>query len=198
MGRREGSRPLGPAPPRGQALTGSPLGELLVGARPPVSGHSDLGIEDDTHEIVGSGFPGLQSLSGRPLRAQLDSYLERVVVTLSVRVYAQASEATVGHLRTKGGEREIDLLVARGDQRVVGIEVKLGRTVEDADVRHLTWLRDPARRRPARRRRGHDGARGVPAGGRDRRRARSAAGPLTGTEQGFTSWKQSRHYRVTT
>ncbi|EQD42773.1 ATPase (AAA+ superfamily)-like protein, partial [mine drainage metagenome] len=48
------------------------------------------------------------------------------LVTLSVRVYAQASEARVGHLRTWSGEREIDLIVERG-RGVLAIEVKLGR-----------------------------------------------------------------------
>ena len=64
------------------------------------------------------------------------------LAALSVRVFAQASEATVAHLRTRGGEREVDLLVSRGDGCVVGVEVKLSETVEDADVRHLLWLRD--------------------------------------------------------
>jgi len=32
--------------------------------------------------------------------------------------------------------------VARDDQRVVAIEVKLTRTVDDDDVRHLRWLRE--------------------------------------------------------
>ncbi len=61
------------------------------------------------------------------------------LVTLSVRVYAQACEASVGHLRTKGGRHEVDLIVARGS-RVVAIEVKLARTVSDGDVVHLNWL----------------------------------------------------------
>ena len=62
------------------------------------------------------------------------------LVTLGVRVHAQAAEATVGHLRTKGGEHEIDLIVERADHRVVAIEVKLAATVDDRDVRHLHWL----------------------------------------------------------
>ena len=62
------------------------------------------------------------------------------LATLDVRTYAQSAEATVGHLRTRGGEREVDLIVARGDQRVVGIEVKLTRTVGEGDVRNLRWL----------------------------------------------------------
>jgi predicted AAA+ superfamily ATPase len=64
------------------------------------------------------------------------------LVTLDVRVHAQADEARVGHLRTHGGEHEVDLIVERGDHRVVAIEVKLARTVRDGDLRHLRWLQD--------------------------------------------------------
>ena len=63
------------------------------------------------------------------------------LVTLSVRVYAQACEARVGHFRTRGGEREVDLIVERGG-RVVALEVKLTATVDDHDTRHLRWLAD--------------------------------------------------------
>jgi predicted AAA+ superfamily ATPase len=62
------------------------------------------------------------------------------LVTLSLRVYAQAVEAGVGHLRTFAGEREADLIVQRQDGRVIAIEVKLARTVDEHDTRHLTWL----------------------------------------------------------
>lgn len=64
------------------------------------------------------------------------------LATLSVRVFARANEASVGHLRTQRGEREVDLIVQRDDGRVVAIEVKLARTVDDGDVRHLRWLRE--------------------------------------------------------
>lgn len=62
------------------------------------------------------------------------------LVALSVRVFAQAAEARVHHLRTKAGEREIDFVLGRPDQRVVAIDVKLAQVVGDADVRHLHWL----------------------------------------------------------
>ncbi|ADB51023.1 ATP-binding protein [Conexibacter woesei] len=62
------------------------------------------------------------------------------LVTLSVRTCAQAAEATVKHLRTAGGRREVDLIVERADGRVVAIEVKLTRDVKDHDVMHLHWL----------------------------------------------------------
>lgn len=64
------------------------------------------------------------------------------LVTLSVRTYAQANEAAVSHLRTRAGEQEIDLIVERGDGRVVALEVKLSATVSDHDTRHLHWLKD--------------------------------------------------------
>lgn len=62
------------------------------------------------------------------------------LVTLCVRVYAQRANARIAHLRTWGGEHEVDLIVERG-QAVVAIEVKLGAVVTDADVRHLLWLK---------------------------------------------------------
>ncbi len=264
-------RPLALAERGGAAPTVS-LGSLLSGQRPTVEGAGKTGLEGYVDEILGSGFPGLRALSARPLRAQLDAYLARVVdrdfpelghqvrnpaalrrwmtayaaatsttasyekirdaatsgqgekpaktttipyrdvlerlwildpvppwlptrnhfarlsqppkhqladpalaarvlgvnagallegggagppfprdgtllgalfeslVTLSVRVYAQAAEATVKHLRTARGEREVDLIVERPDGRVVAIEVKLAHDVGDGDVQHLRWL----------------------------------------------------------
>ena len=63
------------------------------------------------------------------------------LVTLCVRVYAQASEAHIAHLRTWSGDREVDLIVERGRQ-ILALEVKLGQVVDDRDVRHLIWLRN--------------------------------------------------------
>ena len=64
------------------------------------------------------------------------------LVTLCDRVPAQAAEATVGHLRTRNGDHEVDLVVVRDDGRALAIEVKLANTVTDADTRHLRWLAD--------------------------------------------------------
>ena len=58
----------------------------------------------------------------------------------SVRTYADAASARVGHLRTKETDHEIDLIVEGEDRRVVAIEVKLSESVSDHDVRHLNWL----------------------------------------------------------
>ncbi len=64
------------------------------------------------------------------------------LMTLSVRVYAQACEARVHHLRTQGGEHEVDLIVERADGAIVALEIKLKAVVGDGDVRHLQWLAD--------------------------------------------------------
>jgi predicted AAA+ superfamily ATPase len=248
------------------------LASLLEGGRPPVEGTTRMRVANYTDEILRSGFPGLRHLDGRPLRAALDGYIQRIVdrdfpelghpirnrdgllrwmtayaaassttatfekirdaasaghrnpptratvlpyrevlerlfildsvsgwkparnpiaelalppkhqladpalaarllgassssllqgeaagpvmprdgtllgalfeslVTQSVRVYAQASEARVGHLRTHRGSHEVDLIVERADGRVVGIEVKLTATPPDDAARHLRWL----------------------------------------------------------
>lgn len=69
----------------------------------------------------------------------LGALFESLVVQ-SVRVYAQASEATANHLRTRGGDLEVDIVVVRPDQRVVALEVKLAAAVGDRDVSHLRRL----------------------------------------------------------
>ena len=63
------------------------------------------------------------------------------LVTLSVRTYAQAAEARTRHFRTRDGAHEADLILERADQKVVAVEVKLGRTPDAAAVRHLGRLR---------------------------------------------------------
>jgi predicted AAA+ superfamily ATPase len=266
-------RPLSLIERAGRAASVS-LSELLDGARPDLTGETDMSLDDYTLEIVASGFPGLMGLSDRALRVQLDGYLARIVdrdfaelghelrnpsglrrwmaayaaasstttsfekirdaatggegekpsrrgaapyrnvlerlwildpvpawqptrrhlsrlsaapkhqladpalaarllgatapallenqelgpplprdgtllgalfeslVTLCVRVYAQHAEARIGHLRTYAGDHEVDLIVERQDGRVIAIEVKLKRTIQDEDLRHLKWLKE--------------------------------------------------------
>ncbi len=66
------------------------------------------------------------------------------LVALNLRVYAQACEAEVRHLRTHRGEREVDFVVVGADGGVVAVEVKLSTLVTDDDVRHLLWFRQQA------------------------------------------------------
>ncbi|WP_369818991.1 ATP-binding protein [Oerskovia sp. Root918] len=70
--------------------------------------------------------------------------LFEALVTLSVRVYADAARATTSHLRTSRGDHEVDLIVQRQDGKFLAIEVKLAADVTDTDVKHLRWLRDRA------------------------------------------------------
>lgn len=63
------------------------------------------------------------------------------LVAQSLRVFAQSNEANVFHLRTKGGRHEIDFIVESPDG-VIAIETKLASTVNDADLKHLHWLRE--------------------------------------------------------
>jgi len=94
------------------------------------------------------GLDASALLEGRavePTLPRVGSFLGALfesLVTLDVRVYAQAAEARVGHLRTHRGAHEVDLIVARADQSVVAIEVKLASAVNDHDVRHLRWLQE--------------------------------------------------------
>jgi len=62
------------------------------------------------------------------------------LAALNLRVYAQHAEATVGHLRTWGGKREVDLVVSGRGGKAVALEVKLAQAIDDFDVRHLRWL----------------------------------------------------------
>lgn len=248
------------------------LAALLTGERPSITGTTTFGLEDYVREIMQSGFPGLRRLSDRALRAQLDSYLTRIIdrdfpelghnvrnpaglrrwmtayaaanstttsyekireaataghsqppakstvipyrdvlerlwivepveawsssrnrisrlsmppkhqmadpalaarllgvtasqllggqdagppiardgtllgalfeslVTLDARVYAQAAEAKVRHLRTAAGDHEVDLVIERGDGRVVGVEIKLAGKPQSGAAAHLHWL----------------------------------------------------------
>lgn len=74
-------------------------------------------------------------------KTRLGSLFE-ALVALSLRTYAQATEATVSHFRTSKGDHEVDFIVHSGNGATVAFEVKLDRTVDDRDVRHLLWLRE--------------------------------------------------------
>lgn len=63
------------------------------------------------------------------------------LVVQSARVYAEFHAANVFHLRTYGGEREVDIIIERDDGGIVALEVKLTAHPEERDFRHLEWLR---------------------------------------------------------
>lgn len=78
----------------------------------------------------------------QPQGAAMAGPLFESLATLTVRVAAQAAEARVGHLRTRDGDHEVDLIVEGPEGQVLPIEVKLASSITDRDVRHLLWLRD--------------------------------------------------------
>lgn len=93
--------------------------------------------------LLGMDTDALLDVSSSQTRdATLLGRLFESLVALSVRVFAQAAQARVGHLRTHSGDREVDLIVERGDHRVIAVEVKLAHAVDDDDVRDLLWLKD--------------------------------------------------------
>lgn len=55
------------------------LTELLSGVHPTVNGATTATLTTYADEILHSGFPGLRSSQGRPLRARLDGYIDRIV-----------------------------------------------------------------------------------------------------------------------
>lgn len=75
-------------------------------------------------------------------RGSLVGGLFENLAMLTVRGAAQVSGADVFHLRTKGGEQEVDLIVEGEDGRIVAFEIKLNRAASDRDVRHLLWLKE--------------------------------------------------------
>ena len=93
--------------------------------------------------LLGLTRDALLDGEGRSLGPQAGTMLGHLfesLVTLCVRVPAQAAEADVAHMRTRNGDREVDLVVVRDDGRLLAIEVKLANAIDDRDVRNLRWL----------------------------------------------------------
>jgi predicted AAA+ superfamily ATPase len=93
--------------------------------------------------LVGIDKAGLLRGEGNRTSAATGTWLGALfesLVTQSVRVYASAAAARVGHLRTKNGDHEIDLIVEGENRSCIAIEAKLSNTVDDHDVKHLNWL----------------------------------------------------------
>ncbi|MFC2061662.1 ATP-binding protein [Elusimicrobiota bacterium] len=114
-------------------LTAAPKHQLAD----PALAVSLLGIDGDA--LLNGELEGVPHIVRN---GTLLGHLFESLVTQSIRVYAQAAEANVKHFRTMGGRHEVDLIVERNDQKVVAIEVKLNRSVNDADVKNLLWLKN--------------------------------------------------------
>jgi predicted AAA+ superfamily ATPase len=127
-------------PVAGWLPSGHPLSRL---AQAPKHHLADPGLAArllgvDASALVSGVRPAAASrlaVSGSVLGRLFES-----LVTLGVRVCAQAAESSTFHLRTKNGDHEVDLIVQRDDGRVLAFEVKIGASVNDGDVIHLNWL----------------------------------------------------------
>jgi predicted AAA+ superfamily ATPase len=74
--------------------------------------------------------------------SQFGHLLETFVVGELMRQASWLDDVSIcGHWRTHDGD-EVDLIVERGDGRVLAFEVKAAGRVADADLRHLRKLRD--------------------------------------------------------
>jgi predicted AAA+ superfamily ATPase len=95
--------------------------------------------------LLGASFEsllaGTDTRPGVPRDGTLLGALFESLIALNLRVYAQAAESSVYHLRNRNGDHEVDFIVERDDHRVLALEVKLGPTVTDSEVTHLHWLR---------------------------------------------------------
>ena len=79
----------------------------------------------------------------RRRRPRLGELFESVVVCqIRATADAQGLGWRFGHLRSAGGDQEIDLIAELPDGSVIAIEAKLSETVGAADARHLVSLRD--------------------------------------------------------
>jgi len=95
--------------------------------------------------LVGIDKAGLLRGEGSRISTATGTWLGALfesLVTQSVRVYADAATARVGHLRTKNGSHEVDLIVEGNNRSCIAIEAKLTDAVDVHDVRHLNWLHE--------------------------------------------------------
>ncbi|MDR1138158.1 MAG: DUF4143 domain-containing protein, partial [Synergistaceae bacterium] len=66
--------------------------------------------------------------------------LFEALVYQSLKVYTSVNNAEISYFHTQNGDREIDFILSR-DSKTIAIEVKTAPFVDDADIRHLRWLK---------------------------------------------------------
>jgi predicted AAA+ superfamily ATPase len=87
-----------------------------------------------------AGFASSATLSEQFLGALLESY-----VYLNLTAKASLMDGDVMYFRTQGGrEREVDFVLEKG-KRILGIEVKLAKTVSMGDIDNLLFLKDASK-----------------------------------------------------
>ena len=76
---------------------------------------------------------------GDMLGRVLDTF---VAAQLRAELELSPERPRLHHLRTKGGEHEVDLLLELGGFRVIALEIKAAAAPDAHAARHLAWLRD--------------------------------------------------------
>lgn len=106
---------------------------------PGLSAHL-LGVDEDVL-LEGASTPLVDALPAVRDGGLFGALFESLVAQ-SMRTYAQAQPRRVehAHMRTHGGDREVDGLLIHTDQRCIAYEVKLAGKVNDDVVRQLRWL----------------------------------------------------------
>ena len=89
--------------------------------------------------LMGGGSATFRGMPPGP-RGRLGAFFESLVAH-DLRVYAQACDARVFHMRTWNDQRKVDIVVEY-EGRVIPVEVKLGTEVTRQNTRHIRWLRD--------------------------------------------------------
>lgn len=95
-------------------------------------------LQETSRKLLGGGVPKPAIPRDGPFLGGLFESL----IALNLRVYAQATEADVRHLRSQRGEHEVDFIIIGPDGGIVAVEVKLSATVSADDAKQLTWLND--------------------------------------------------------
>ncbi|MDR2380280.1 MAG: DUF4143 domain-containing protein, partial [Bifidobacteriaceae bacterium] len=93
--------------------------------------------------LLGATFESLIQGKDTPVFPRDGTFLGALFESLAVqtvRVLADACEASVFHCRTSENRQEVDVIVQRPDLGVLAIEVKFSQQVRPADVASLNWL----------------------------------------------------------
>jgi len=87
-----------------------------------------------------AGYSSPDSIPAQFMGALLESY-----VFLNLTAIASLIEGEVMYFRTQGGrEREVDFVLKRG-KKILGVEVKLAKTVSVGDIDNLLFLKDASK-----------------------------------------------------
>jgi len=115
------------------------LGRLAKSAKhylvDPALACSLLDVDEDDLLAGREGGPAV------PRDGTLLGAMFEALAGLTIRVAAQAADASVGHLRRESGDHEVDFVVSGRRRRHLAIEVKLAEVPAARDARHLLWLK---------------------------------------------------------